>query len=432
MRLTILLFMATLSAAKPMFNSPGEAILRSDLIVVGDVISGEKTRQGDFLDCRARIHALRILKGQDGLAGRELAVHWQYAPRSDQPSDLEPAIAPVHAIWFLKRNDNNSEYEAMWVDMFQIPMGGYLLPIPEESPSGTLSYAPDANYQTKVASELAAALMAIAAGGSARLDVVNRVTGTGPYILHWRSGRLSGTTSVYGEAGGETEGTRARTEFEAISIVFKDLDPAGIQAASEYLVQQKDIHLAVVGLLGQLRAKNLEALFVMEKLYPSLNVTLEAVQLATAAGAIDVTGNNAAIQAVGRMGVSETRVFGFTAEAANQLAKAQSRFGLPYLETMLLDREPNVSAVSARGICAEFASDADLRAIADSQLIDACQFRTVAANRIGNHSPGFGPIAQIDTNVLRAWLDAHAKEQRRFTEIDPPPPPSWFATPFGH
>jgi hypothetical protein len=99
---------------------------------------------------------------------------------------------------------------------------------------------------------------------------------------------------------------------------------------------------------------------------------------------------------------------------------------------MLLDKEPNVSTAAARGICAESASDADLRAVADRQPIDACRFTLLAVNRIGNHGPVTGAATEVDSKVLSAWLNTRAKEVRRFIPMDPPPAPAWFAAPFGN
>jgi hypothetical protein len=105
---------------------------------------------------------------------------------------------------------------------------------------------------------------------------------------------------------------------------------------------------------------------------------------------------------------------------------------MPYLETMLLDKAPNLSAGAARGVCAEFACDADLRAIADRQLIDACRFTLLAVNRISNHGPVTGAATGVDSKILGAWLNAHVKEVRRLIHLDPRPAPAWFAAPFGN
>ena len=80
------------------------------------------------MDCRAAIRPVRTVKGEPEYAGRDVAVHWQYAPRPDEtaPANLEG----THALWFLKKVSNDATYEAMWVNLYQRPMGGYLQPLP--------------------------------------------------------------------------------------------------------------------------------------------------------------------------------------------------------------------------------------------------------------------------------------------------------------
>ncbi|HEX4807432.1 MAG TPA: hypothetical protein VH325_00790 [Bryobacteraceae bacterium] len=164
-------------------------------------------------------------------------------------------------------------------------------------------------------------MLSIAANASAQLDVENRVVGgSRPYTGRIAGGQWFQNSKLAGI--GPSESTGARSEFIAIADLFKELNPEKSRDTSAYLMQQEDIHVAAMGLQGELRAKNLDALFVMEKLYLRLNRR--------------------------RMGVSETRIFGFTLQAANQLARANDRNALPYLETMLLDQEPNVGLVAAR------------------------------------------------------------------------------------
>lgn len=423
MRWCLPILFVTVSFAKPMRNSESDAIRNSDLILVGDLVSGHKSVQNGFLDCHARVRCLRILRGS-GHSGREIAVHWQYEPRQDQPTDSQPDIGTVHAIWFLQRQPDSREYEAMLVNVSQMPMGGYFLPVPDSSPAGPLSYRLNADYQEKLASELAAAMLTIAAGGSARLDMQNRVAGTALFVL-----RAGSTKWFHGAdiAGVSSEDAKARTEFNAIGDLFNSLDAAQIQSVCAYLIQQGDIHVAAVGLLGELYAKKPDALFVMEKLYPRLNVTVNSYALAVAAGQIDLSKNTAAIGAVGRMSVSNVRVFPFTIQAAPQLASSRSRSALPYLETLLLDQELNVSTEAGRGICAEFASDSDLRALADRQLIEACRFTIVAVNRIGKHDPSVG-ASEVNVKALRTWLDSHARDVQKVTGVNSPAP-AWFFEP---
>jgi hypothetical protein len=291
-----------------MRNSPEDAIQRSELIVIGDLVSGDRMLQDDVIDCHAKIRVARILKGSDSFAGRPIPVHWQYPQRSDQPPALTPAIDSVHAIWFLKKERDNGDYEAMWVELFQKPMGGYLLPIPDGEPPAPLSYPPGASYQRKLAGELAWAMQTVADIGGDRLNVVNREDAAHKTATQWF---LLGSTTVTPQVD------QIRQQFDSFVEIFKRLDPLQIQDVSEYLVQRPAIHLKAVGLLGKLRAKNAAALLIMEHIYPQLKVTWASFDLASAASAIDIRGNDAAIEAVGRMCVSDVHNVGFEYAAVN-------------------------------------------------------------------------------------------------------------------
>jgi hypothetical protein len=414
-----------------MRNSQLDAIQRSDLIVIGDILSGEKARQGAVIDCHATIRANRVLKGDEAVNEQQIRVHWQYWSSANQSGPFIPTISPIHAIWFLKRRKSRDAYEAMWAEVFQQPMGGYLVPIPHGKPRGPLAYAPRADYQRKLAGELAWAMQMIAKAAGSRLNAVNRAVNSSEsassFGLRLRTGHtVANEWSVSGRKGANSQQTPILEQFESLADLFDELDPAQIQQVSQYLLQRPELHLKALGLLGELRAKNPGAILLMESIYPQLNVTWEAFDLAVAETAIDIRGNEAAIQAVGRMCLSEPQIPAFDDSAARQLAGTKSRTAVPYLETMLGHPELRVRRTATEGICTAFASDADLRPLADESLIHDCRLGTVVANRIGNHGPNIGTQQEPDVKALRAWLATHSAEVSKQTGIRAPAAPSWF------
>lgn len=423
-----LIVLAIPSVAAPMRNSQRDAIQQSDLIVIGDLISGERARQGDVIDCRASIRAVRILKGPNGITRQDISVHWQYLPQLDRPEELAPAINPVHAIWFLKHQRQSANYEAMWAEMSQRPMGGYLVPIPNGEPQAPLAYPPNADYQRKLAGELAWAMQTLAVAGGDRLNVVNTVIEPGrgsragepidpnKGASHWfvsRSGSLA------------AQADPLRAQFVSIASLFRELDSAEIREPSQYLMQRPEIHLKGVGLLGELRGNDANAILLMESIYLQLRVTSGFFELPVAAAGIDIGGNAPAIQAIGRMSLSEPHALTFDDGAVNQLARTKSPIAVPYLETMLLHPQPRIRTSAARGICITFTADSALRPMVDGSLIAICGFGTLAANRIGNHGSQFGADGP-DPTALRAWLMSHSAAVREVTGVDPPPAPGWF------
>ena len=178
-----------------MRNSQHDAIYKSDLIIVGDIVSIRAVNDGTFMDCHATIRPVRTLKSQPGYGSRDVAVHWQYTPLRDETSPAN--IEGTRALWFLKRGSNDETYEAMWVNLFQLPMGGYFQPIPPGEPNGFFAAAPDANAQRRVAGELGFAMETIARSEGSRLDAVP---------LRAAEGQRGGRTWFGGAAGVRNQG----------------------------------------------------------------------------------------------------------------------------------------------------------------------------------------------------------------------------------
>src|SRR5260370_23345150 len=145
----LILLTAAGSLAAPLRNSQRDAIHQSDLIVVGDVVSVRTVPDGTFVDCNPTIRPVRTLKGEARNASRDVAVHWQYPPPYDETAPAN--IEGTHVLWFLKKGSNAGTYEAMWVNLFQRPMGGYFLPVPAGEPNGNFAAPRGANAQRNIA-----------------------------------------------------------------------------------------------------------------------------------------------------------------------------------------------------------------------------------------------------------------------------------------
>lgn len=412
---TILLALAAGVLAAPMRNSQHDAIYQSDLIIVGDVVSIRTLYDKTFMDCHATITPVRILKSEPGYAGRSIAVHWQYAQVPDEtaPANLEG----TRAIWFLKKISNGETYEAMWVNLSQRPMGGYFQPVPPGEPHGVFATAPDANLQRNIAGELGFALEIIARSEGTRLDMVPPPGGQPNRAGQWFSRVESGAATV--------PRNQARDDFQSLTSLYDELDPPSIRDVNRHLIEQPEIHLKAVGLEGELRAGSADALLTMEKVCPQLARAGVWPGVSLSSAQIDVSGNEAAIRAVGTMCVSEEHLPGFEYGAVGLLAGSRNRVAVPYLQVMLIHPQKPVRAQAAQGICGAFASDATLQRLADAGLIRACSFTTIAANRIGDHGPDVQKSESAEAAELREWLSAHTSAVQSATGIKPLPAPGW-------
>jgi hypothetical protein len=406
-RIVSLLLAAVAVSGEPLKNSPHDAIRTSDLVVVGDTVAGNAVNVGNFVDCTLTVHPLRILHSKPGFGSRDIQVHWQYRPRFDRVVKETMPVDRIHAIWFLKERVSDDGYEAMWVDISSGPMGGYFEPIPEGKPSGTYSYSPDATLDRKLAGELGVAMETIARAAGASLNVTYRAD-TSPY---------NGVVFT----GPPPAGYQQRVQFQSLASLYKELNPADIREVNSNLIGQPQIHLKAVGLIGELRAKSVNALLMMEKFYTELVVTGDPMGLSFWAESIDIAGNDAAIRAVGRMCVSNAHLAGFDQFAVGQMARAKSPAAVPYLAVMLEHSDDKVRSSAAEGICGAIAADVDLKGLADSTFVRACSYTTIVTNRVGaHHDPRFRPwLEKPDVDLLKEWIRAHPSVIREVVAPQP-------------
>jgi hypothetical protein len=401
--------------AAPMRNSQHDAIHQSDLIIVGNVVTVRTVPNGIFVDCYATIRPVRALKGEAENANRDVAVHWQYQPPYDD--NVPPNIEGTHALWFLKKGSDAGTYEAMWVSLFQRPMGAYFLPVPAGVPNGNFAAEPGASAQRKIAGELGFAMATIARAEGPRLDVVPR--------QGRREERPGGLLSAFKVGVATVPRNQAREEFQSLTSLYNELDPSSVRDVNRYLIEQPEIHLRAVGLASELRAGSLDALLMMEKVYAQLPRAEVWPPLSHWMASIDIRGNEAAIRAVGTMCVSNEHLWAFEFDAVPLLARSRSRIAVPYLQALLGHPQEPIRAQAAKGICTAFVSDSALHPLVDTGLIQACSFKTIAANRIGNHSPIMAPLDSENAAELRDWLSAHRSAIQAVTGITPPPTPGW-------
>jgi hypothetical protein len=404
--LWLLLATAGISGA-PMRNSPHKAIQTADLVLVGDIVSGSALNGEGIVDCLATVHPLRILKSQPGFTSEEIQVHWRYQWDLAQASHEPTTIGPINAIWFLTKRED-AAYDALFVDIELVVMGGYLVPVPAGEPTGPYASSREASLDRKLAGELGSALEAIAIVVGNHLDTDYRSAGS-------RAGSYDPTTgSPYDGAdflpgSPRDERREQRREFQSLASLYKELNPESNREVNRYLISRPQIHLKAVGLSGEFRAKSVDALLTMETVYPGLAVSGELVGLSFEAANLDIVDNEAAIRAVGRMCVSST---GCGVFAAGQLARTKSRAAVPYLAAMLENPDETVRSSAAEGICATVAADADLRGLADSTLLRACGFTTVVINRVGaHHGPSLWPD-EPDVSLLKEWTRTHPSAVR--------------------
>jgi hypothetical protein len=318
-------------------GSTRDAIHTSDLIVVGDVISGSAADHVTNVECSMSVSPERVLKGDPNLAHHPIAVHWQYQPRGDQPPSVTTKIDHPHAIWFLQKTAEG-RYEALWVEVNLQNRGGYYLEVPRVEPYGVFAYPSSAGFERKLAGELGAALENIAQQQGSALD------------MKWRTGGSPGYRLTQPQVAPQV------MQFRSLAFAFRELDAAPLQDIATHLANSSLIHLKALGLFGQLKAKQAAALLDLERNLPALVATDYPLGLSFWASTIDIRGTVDAIHAVGRMAIAETQLLGFADAAVNQLSHTGNPAAIPYLEVMLSHPKAPVRTMAAGGICAALQS----------------------------------------------------------------------------
>lgn len=417
----------------PLRNSLQDAIVLSDLIIVGVLASAScapdpsaprRPEMPPASACQADIEVVRVVKGLAHLAGRRLPIRWEFQPFSGEVTDLTPTSEAHHALWFLKSQPAGSNYDAMWAGLHQQPAGGYLVPLPEGGPVSTPANGPGSSYQRRLAAEIAGALQLFAQQNPASLiwPKPQAVDGANRSAWFSRNGDRFGGDSFLLSA---SPSQRLRRQFATLSALYRELEPAAIQDMSQYLLTRPELPLKVAGLLGRLRGRDPTALMGMEPLYSDLPASPDSYALINSAAEIDLSGQPAALSAVGRMLLSETANLSLETNAPYQLGHAKSVAALNYLVPMLLHPQMSIRSQAAKAVCAVFESEAILRPLADVGLSGACDIGTVAANRIGRHTSQFreGALPRVDIAVLRDWLNEHALTLQSITGSAAMPPP---------
>jgi hypothetical protein len=370
-------------------GTASDAIHKSDLIVVGDVIGGSAVDQVANVECNLLVQPDRVVKGS--LAQSPIQVHWQYQPRQDQPPKVTTRIERTHALWFLRKG-TDGRYEAMWVEVNLRNRGGYYLEVPRGSPYGVFAYPPDAGYERKLAGEIGVALEEIARRQGNALDVRWRTAGS--------------------PAPPDPPAPQEVLQFRSLAFVFRELDASKLAEISRYLMDSPIIHLKALGLLAQLKAGNPAALLEMENSLPALAVIDDPLGLSFWSHSIDIRADADAIRAVGRMALAETQLLGFADGAAAQLSQAKNPISVPYLEVMLSHPNPHVRTTAAIGICAALQS---LDTASGAELERIC---------VLNRRLLFGQA--LDEGSLKSWLAAHRAELSTLVSFPQLAAPSWY------
>jgi hypothetical protein len=301
-----LLFAGNLPAGLVAWNSLIDIQQRPDLIAVGSIVEG----RGTAADADFTVRIARVLKGDAGLAGKDLLVRWALdTSYSAGPRDSGAAspLASVSGLWFLQHNSGP------WV-VVPVMQGGIFfsqtfIRLPAGDIAGAYSYSPAAPLADKVASEISAAIEFGNPSGNG-LDTLffGILDELGSPVLQVLYHRLAAANSPNLRALG-------------LSGLIRNGDPAALQAALEQSSS-----------FSRLRENN------------ALVQSIRDVFRST---------DPAAIAILGRMAVDSKAVAAGMREAsAHALRSIHSVAALPYLAQLLDDPDADLRGEGVGGLAA--------------------------------------------------------------------------------
>ncbi len=213
----------------------------ADLVLVGDIVSGQAVDQGTSVSCNVSVLVDRVLKG-DLQAGQSIAVAWQFEPLPNEGPQITTKVVRARALFFLHKNEESGAYEVIRAGFYTLPMGGYFLPVPSGPLQGLFLYAGGSNFEAKLAGELGAALETIAVKDGDALDVYYAPPPFG------------------GSAPSPKAPHQDVDQFQSLCLLFNELNAQAAADVSHYFAGSPFAHLQAIGLLGELKLKETSAI----------------------------------------------------------------------------------------------------------------------------------------------------------------------------
>jgi len=361
----------------------------ADLVLVGDIVSGQAIDHGTSVSCNVSVLVDRVLKG-DLQPGQSIALAWQFEPMPNEGPQITTKVARAHALFFLHKNEESGAYEVIRAGFYTLPMGGYFLPVPSGPLHGPFLHARNSSFDAKLASELGAALEAIAVKDGDALDV------------HYAPPPF----------GGSAPSPKAPREdvdqFQSLCLLFNGVNAQAAAEVVTYFAGSPFAHLQAIGLLGELKLKDASAIVALESNMDALGRTGQAFLYGGYASMLDIRDKPAEVNALGRMAIAESAWFGFDGMAVHTLARADGLVAVPYLRVMLDNPRPEIMLTALQGLCSALTRNGEpLEGLCPVWHPDGDPYR--ASSLGGSYSTPQGDEAERSDGI-KTWLNSHHPE----------------------
>jgi len=194
-------------------------------------------------------------------------------------------------------------------------------------------------------------------------------------------------------------------------------DSAEVRNAFRYLARLKSPRSRILGLDGLIQRGDVEGLLLFEAEHRKLPASPE---LAMIVRDIDVSFRNpdpVAIQALGRLAASASRIPGLQLAAARALSAIHTREAVRYLAPLLDDPDPKVSEMAAIGL-SFFANGVGIQTIQGARLMEHLNYRTAVPYPGEDTERYLGFDERRRDEYLAFWKDWWGRHRADFPPVN--------------
>lgn len=319
----VLLFVAATSHAQLALRDP----VRADALVAGMIEEPRAVAEGATVRASGRLRVVRTISGEIA-PGTSLALRWEYRAAPDEAREAGRRLPAGPGLVLLARDGESWTPQRFVTDSSAQFAGGYFFPVPGEQIPPQYWTEAEARWERKLAHEIWWTLEHLAQQQGQALNPARRVLTDGailarptPVQRHFRAGSFLLWTAP---------------EPETLEIYYR-------------LAQSPYPNVRTPGLTGLLRAGATGAAQEMEKDWPLLAPTLEAIRIYHGLRKIDRLPKED-VRALARMALNEVVPPFFESTVAGQLSVLGAE-ALPFTAAFLLHPDVRVGGAAVATAC---------------------------------------------------------------------------------
>jgi hypothetical protein len=322
------LLLVLLLAASPtlaQLSVPG--VVTPDAVVAGILEQPSALDEGPTIRASGHLRVVRVIAG-DVAAGARLPLRWEYRASPNEPREAEKHFPAGPGLWILARDGETWKPQRFVTDFSTQFAGGYVYPLPGEQIPAQYWTELDARWERKLAHEVWWSLEQLAQQHGQALNPARKVLPNGAIWVR---------------------PTPAQRHFQAGSFLIWSAPESETLHIYHRLAESPYPNVRTPGFTGLLRAGVAGAAREMEKDWPLLAPTLEAIRISHGFRGIARLPKED-VFALARLALAEVVPPFFEAAVAGQLAPLGLE-ALPFTAAFLQNPDARVSGAAVATAC---------------------------------------------------------------------------------